>query len=208
MGASIEWLLSTAQQQNAANSKFVSALADDTTVYADKNLEKDRFAVLDYDLNNAVCSTSPYFRPLPDDTNISQLPGAGRFTNTTPDTSDSQRVLAIMEYAAFKLRTALVAIPQSRRPASLTVVGGVTHSPIWTQIIADICELPVIKTREGSLPAVGAAVLGGVATGIFASTNAALASLDLTSEDVQPNSQNAELYRHRYETHLEQETQP
>jgi xylulokinase len=208
MGACIEWSLSTAQRQNAASSKFVSALTDGATVYADTNLEKDRFAMLDNELNNAVSSTSPYFRPLPDDTDTSQLPGAGRFTNTTPDTSDSQRVLAIMEYAAFKLRTALVAIPQSRRPASLTVVGGVTHSPIWTQIIADICELPVIKTREGSLPAVGAAVLGGVATGIFASTNAALASLDLTSEDVQPNSQNAELYRHRYETHLEQETQP
>ena len=91
---------------------------------------------------------------------------------------------------------------------SLTVVGGVTHSPVWTQIIADICELPVTKTREGSLPAVGAAVIGGVATGIFAGTDAALASLDLTSENIDPNSENARLYRHRYQTHLEQETQP
>jgi sugar (pentulose or hexulose) kinase len=113
-----------------------------------------------------------------------------------------------MEYAAFKLRTALVAIPQSRRPVSLTVVGGVTRSPVWSQLIADICELPVTKTREGSLPAVGAAVLGGVATGIFASTDATLASLDLASEVIQPNPQHADLYRFRYEAHLEQETQP
>ena len=208
MGASIEWWLATSSQhRNAVRSESVSALTDDAGVYADTNLEEDRFAALDTDLDNAVSPTSPYFRPLPNDTDASQLPGAGSFTNTTPDTSDSQRALAIMEYAAFKLRTALVAIPASRRPTSLTVVGGVTRSPVWSQLIADICQLPVTRTHEGSLPAVGAAVLGGVATGLFANTEAALASLDLASEVIQPDPQLADLYRRRYEVHLEQESQ-
>lgn len=207
MGASIEWWLSTiAHQQNAASPDLVSALTDGVAACADTNLNDDRFAVLNNDLSNAISPASPYFRPITDERDTNPVPGSGRFTNTVPDTSDSQRVLSIMEYAGFKVRTALLSIPAARRPTSLTIVGGVTKSPIWPQLLADICELPVRKTGAESLPAVGAAILGGVATGVFATAEAAIASLDLTSEELQPNSHRAEVFRQRYENHLEQET--
>lgn len=54
-------------------------------------------------------------------------------------------------------------------PSVLTACGGGGASPMWRQMIADIlrCDVNTIKSKEG--PALGAAILAGVAAGIFPS---------------------------------------
>jgi len=186
MGASIEWWLNANELQGSGS---------------------DRYAAFNHKISALTTTVeSPYFRPIEDAE--STQPGAGEFITTDARTTDLDRALSIMEYATFTLNTALLNIPVDLRPTLLNVVGGVTQSPVWSQLIADICGVAVVKSVETSLPAVGAAVLGGVATGVFASTEEALSALDLSSEHVYPNINNVELYRHRYQTHLEQESQP
>ena len=54
-------------------------------------------------------------------------------------------------------------------PVQLAACGGGGRSPFWRQLLADIlkCKVTTIKSKEG--PALGAAILAGVAAGIFAS---------------------------------------
>ena len=54
-------------------------------------------------------------------------------------------------------------------PATLTACGGGASSPLWRQMIADIlnCKVETTESKEG--PALGVAILAGVAAGIFSS---------------------------------------
>lgn len=54
-------------------------------------------------------------------------------------------------------------------PVQLAACGGGGRSPFWRQLLADIlkCKVTTIKSKEG--PALGAAILAGVAAGIFGS---------------------------------------
>lgn len=54
-------------------------------------------------------------------------------------------------------------------PSELAACGGGGRSPFWRQLLADIlkCKVTTIASREG--PALGAAILAGVAAGIFQS---------------------------------------
>ena len=187
MGASIEWWLTTQDPQPTG---------------------EDRFAVLDEKLATATTSeSSPYFLPSLAGSAASKIPGSGRFVNTDTSTTDGERARSIMEHAAFRLRTSIESLPESHRPQTLTVVGGVTRASHWVQLIADVSELPVIEAANPSLPALGAAALGGVASGVFTDIESAVASLKIARRDVEPNGQKAEVFRRRHQNHLEQEKQ-
>ena len=188
MGASIEWIATTGDRS------------------PDRS---DRFFNLDAQLaDTAIKETSPYFQLAASDTPDAASPGAGKFLNATPDTTDAKRARAIMEYAAFTVKTSLLGLREAQRPQSLTVVGGVTRSPGWTQLIADVCELPINETAEASLPAIGAAMLGGVSQGVFSDFEAAARSLSVDTTALSPDLGNAGLYQRRYQTHLTQELNP
>lgn len=74
---------------------------------------------------------------------------------------------AVMEGVAFALRDALACA----RGAGLAIdelrlLGGGAMSPLWTQILADVLALPLVVPAQRSA-AWGAAVLCGMATGLF-----------------------------------------
>lgn len=181
LGSSLEWWLAKAYSNQG---------------------HKDRFAKLDEDLRLVTTSaSSPYF--IPEATR--EHPGAGVFHDGTATTTDGDRARSIMEYAAFKLKTALLDIPESHRPTSLTVVGGATRAPGWTQLIADVCEITVFEAGDRAWPAIGAAILAGAASGLYPSIEDGVAAVNFPAKAITPT--NTELYRPRYEIHLSQETQ-
>ncbi len=166
----------------------------------------DRFAVLDRSLAGvATTRTSPYFYPVRD--RSATRPGAGVFLNERANTSDGDRARSIMEYAAFKVRTAIESLAADQRPTSLTMVGGATQSPGWANLVADVTGLMVAETAEQSLPALGAAALAGVGAGLYVDLNSAIKSFRTSHQARHPNPSSAELYRFRYQAHLEQEAQ-
>lgn len=54
-------------------------------------------------------------------------------------------------------------------PKNLTACGGGARSPFWRQLLADILKCKIVTTTSKEGPALGAAILAGVAAGIFPS---------------------------------------
>lgn len=67
-------------------------------------------------------------------------------------------------------------------PVTLTACGGGAQSPFWRQLLADILKCKIVTTTSKEGPALGAAILAGVAAGIFKSVEEGCAKLVKTSD--------------------------
>lgn len=92
----------------------------------------------------------------------------GSFTGFTIHHSKGHFVRAILEAVAYMLRQNLETVTASG--ASFTEIratGGGAKSPLWNQIKADVCNLPVITLENEDTGLIGDAILAGTAIGIF-----------------------------------------
>ncbi len=116
------------------------------------------------------------------------------------DVGDMAR--AVMEGVAFNLRQLLditraagVGIDEMR------LTGGATRSALWTQIVADAYEMPVVPLASTEGTAIGAALLAATGAGAFSSVADAAASCVRTSPSVLPSVAGVAAYadaRERY----------
>lgn len=84
-------------------------------------------------------------------------------------------VRAVLEGVAFSLRDAAQAIQGIGAAMDrFKLAGGGARSPLWRQIVADVFDTPMRVEPEGRGPAFGAAMLGAVASGLFASVEEAV----------------------------------
>jgi len=80
---------------------------------------------------------------------------------------------------------------------ALTVIGGGARSAVWRQILADACGCPVqTLTSRAEATSMGAAVIGGVACGLFRDFSAVERFIAL-DETVAPCAERTVLYRSR-----------
>ena len=78
-------------------------------------------------------------------------------------------VRAVLEGVAFGLRDALDALRALGVDASVgRVSGGGARSDLWLQIVASVLDMPLERTESEEGSAFGAALLGGIAGGVFA----------------------------------------
>jgi xylulokinase len=108
---------------------------------------------------------------------------------------------AVLEGVAFGLKdifslmegVGLGAVEQVR------VSGGGARSKLWRQIVADILgvELVTVNTTEGA--AYGAALLAGVAAGVWLDVDAACGETIKIVERVSPDAKNLDCYRQMYD---------
>jgi xylulokinase len=78
-------------------------------------------------------------------------------------------VRAVLEGIAFNLATGLDAFAENGAAAErIDAIGGAAHSPLLLQLFADVWGIPV-RRRDlvDEATALGAAVVGGVAVGMF-----------------------------------------
>lgn len=107
---------------------------------------------------------------------------------------------AVLEGVAFGIRDNFALMQEVGLEAidQVRVSGGGAKSPLWRQILADVCgvELHVVKTTEGA--AFGAALLAGMGTGIWSSAEeACIAGVELGGS-TSPNSDAHSLYESTY----------
>lgn len=83
----------------------------------------------------------------------------------TPETGSAQIVQAVIEGVAYSLADALDSLSQAGTVLrEAAIVGGGARSALWTQIIADVIGIPVIRYAGGETgPAFGAARLARLA---------------------------------------------
>jgi len=111
---------------------------------------------------------------------------------------------SVMEGVIFALRQSLDILREMGVDFSeMCATGGGGTSAFWRQMTADIFELPVItvKNREG--PALGAAILAGVGTGLYPSVSEACKEIIKTNPAQHPIRENADKYKPYYNLYCE-----
>ena len=88
---------------------------------------------------------------------------------------------AVLEGVAFGLRDSLDLLAGMGAPPSVgRVSGGGARSELWLRIVASVLELPLERTAADEGAAFGAALLGGVAGGVWSDVHEAVAATGRT----------------------------
>jgi len=78
----------------------------------------------------------------------------------------------------------------------------VTKSKVWTQMFADVMEIPVETVSAREAGALGSAMCAAVAAGDHPSIESAVQAMTRVSETVLPDPQAAEAYQEKYALYL------
>jgi xylulokinase len=126
--------------------------------------------------------------------------GRGGFVNLTlPHTRDDM-ARAMMEAVAFELRWAIEEIGRAGVSVDvLKMVGGASRSSVWPQIVADVTCLPVALPAISQAASWGAAILAGVAGGVYGDPEAGLLALPQAERRLEPSRACAETYARGFE---------
>jgi xylulokinase len=112
-------------------------------------------------------------------------------------------VRAVLEGVAHALADGLDLIAATGpRPPSARISGGGARSELWCRIVASVLDLPLQRTASTAGAAFGAALLGGVAAGVFESPRAATQATVAVTAEIEPDPAWVERYaaqRERFE---------
>jgi len=114
-------------------------------------------------------------------------------------------IRAIMESLGYAMRRLIEAFKGVGIDATeIRALGGGAKSRLWMQIKADITGLPVIASKNPDDAAcLGAAILAGVATGVWGNIEQAVAeAVALESEPIRPNPGSVAVYEQLYNTYV------
>ena len=84
------------------------------------------------------------------------------------------------------------------KPAVVRVTGGATRSTVWMQMLADIIQIPIEIPDGSELGALGAAIAGAVASGLYPSYEVAIPAMTRVARRHEPNPERAKIYASRY----------
>ncbi len=121
----------------------------------------------------------------------------GALIGLTARTTKADISRAVLEGITFGLADSLDRIHEtsSGAAAEIRLTGGGARSPFWRQMMADVFATPVAVTTSTEGPAFGAALLGGVAAGLFASVEEAADALVHVTARLTPEPAAAARYR-------------
>ena len=111
---------------------------------------------------------------------------------------------AVMEGVIFSQRDCLDVFRELKVPfAQMIATGGGGRSPFWRQMMADVLDCPIatVTNKEGA--ALGAAILAGVGTGVYASVPAACNSILQVNEPQCPDVAKKAAYEGYYALYRE-----
>jgi sugar (pentulose or hexulose) kinase len=85
------------------------------------------------------------------------------------------------------------------RLKEIVLLGGGAKSPLWRQIVADICGIPVHIPHTFEATCLGAAMLAAYAVGLYSSATDASKNMSMIKETYSPNTENRNFYMKVYE---------
>ena len=88
-------------------------------------------------------------------------------------------------------------------PRAIRLSGGAARSAVWTQMFADIMQLPVETVVAQEVGALGCAIAAAKAVGEYSSMDAAIQNMTEIREAVMPNKSLAEQYDRKYSLYLQ-----
>jgi xylulokinase len=109
-------------------------------------------------------------------------------------------VRAVLEGVAFGLRDALELLKElGVEPQVGRASGGGARSDLWLRIVASVLGIPLERTAVEEGAAYGAALLGGVAAGVFADVHEAVAACVRVRDRIEPEPAWADTYAREYQ---------
>jgi xylulokinase len=129
----------------------------------------------------------------------------GVFFGLSLDTTKADMIRSILEGTAYGLRQNLEIAEKNLglRAKDLRAVGGGSKSAIWTQIKADVLKRPITVLNLQETAVLGAAMLGGLASGRFAEHREAVSKASAQPLRVlSPDPETGLLYDQMYESYL------
>src|SRR6266852_8270519 len=109
-------------------------------------------------------------------------------------------VRSVLEGVAFSLKDCFAIIQeQGLTLEQVRATGGGAKSPLWRQIIADVLGVELVTTNAQEGPAFGAALLAGVASGVYPSVEQACEATVRVVERTEPRPELESVYAQAYE---------
>lgn len=108
---------------------------------------------------------------------------------------------AVMEGVAFQIVWMLDQFPVRPSADGIKLSGGASRSEVWSQMVADIAQVPVKIPNVADLACVGAAILAGVGCGIFPDPAEGYRRLAVGERVLLPDPESAAMYRALFETY-------
>ena len=116
-------------------------------------------------------------------------------------TTSADLLRSVLEGVAFALRQNLDALESTGFAADeILLTGGTTRSELWSQIRADVLNRPLHRVTDAETTLVGAALLGGVAAGVWETVEdaAEVARRAMSYETVEPSPDDSASYERFY----------
>jgi xylulokinase len=120
------------------------------------------------------------------------LAGRGAFVGLTSAATRGVLYRAVLEGLAMQSRLmidGMTSLPGLGAASQFRVVGGGTRNPLLLAIKASVLDRPLVVVEEAETTALGAALLGAVAAGVYRDLDDALASLDRKEHTVEPGAE-------------------
>ncbi|MEO6888947.1 MAG: xylulokinase [Ktedonobacteraceae bacterium] len=118
--------------------------------------------------------------------------------------SRGHMVRAVLEGTAYGLRDNVDRMAEiGLKPREIRAVGGGARGQLWLQIKADVTGRPVSVPRELETTALGAAMIAGVAAGLFADLQEAAYRVVRVGAYVEPDPAQRQVYEHMYALYRE-----
>ena len=126
----------------------------------------------------------------------------GGWIGLTASHSRRHLVRAVLEGVAFSLKDCLgILLQQGLLIEQIRATGGGAKSAVWRQIIADILGVELVTTSNTEGPAFGAALLAGVASGVYPSVAEACRATVRIAERTLPQPETSAAYAAAYATY-------
>jgi len=124
----------------------------------------------------------------------------GVFFGLTARHTRAHLTRALLEGVLFSLRDALEVMRElGVRPTTVVATGGGSASPVWLRLQADVYNTEIRRTVIHEGAAYGAALLGHVAAGTFASVNEAVRVVRTMQDVIEPDPRAARTYDDSFE---------
>ncbi len=123
----------------------------------------------------------------------------GSFIGLSMKHTKEEMVRAILEGVVFHIKSIYDVFEENNiHPEKIRIIGGGARSPLWCSIIADVLGKNVVRLNVvDEATSMGAAVAGGVGTGIFSSFREACTNIRIV-EETTPGKEYSSVYSRQY----------
>jgi len=123
----------------------------------------------------------------------------GTFLGINLSTTKADIAEAILEGITFEMKDLLLMKEQLARIEKVRLCGGVSASPFWCQMFADILDKPIELPEVSELGSLGAAMCAGIGAGLFKDCRDAVKKCVRIAKTYYPNGAKKAAYQVSFE---------